>query len=63
MCQGWKPEERTSEGGWDLASATQPERCALHLTCVLYLSDGGLTQVEQMGGGILVDIHTNCIRL
>jgi hypothetical protein len=31
-----KPEKRTSEGGRDLASATQPEHCALHLMRVLY---------------------------
>ena len=53
-------EKRTS-GAWDVASATQAERCALHHMCVLYLSNGGLAVLRRRRGGNLVDIHTDCI--
>ena len=53
--------EKCTSGAWDAASATQAERCALHHTCVPYLSDGRLAVLSRRRGGNLVDIRTSCI--
>ena len=55
-------EKHTSRAR-DAASATQAECCALHHTCVPYLSDGVLAVLSRRKGGNLVDIRTSCIRL
>ena len=59
-CQEHITRENVLVGAQDLASATQVEHCALHLTHVPYLSDRRLTQVEVRGEN-LVDICTDCI--
>ena len=52
--------ENVLVGAQDLASVTQVEHCALHLTHVLYLSDRRLAALRRRRGKNLVDICTDC---
>ena len=63
LCQECVSGESILAGAQDLASVTQVECCALHLMCVLGLSDRRLAMLRRQGGENLVDIHTDCIQL